>query len=195
MTEYSKEKLSALMDDELGINSESVMHTLVNNDDHKRTWSRYHLIGECLRGNLPKHIDLELADRIKEEIKNEPTILAPKHIARTFIKPVMGFAIAASVAVVAILGIQQTSTNPTQSLPTQSFAVNQLIPQNKHIVANAIEQPSIKNVKQLPAVSHIEARSRLNRYLVNYNEYRATAGMQVMLPYVRIVAYETDEQE
>ena len=39
----------------------------------------------------------------------------------------------------------------------------------------------------------VGAESRLNRYLVNYNEYRTNAGVQGMLPYVRIVAHEVEE--
>jgi hypothetical protein len=36
--------------------------------------------------------------------------------------------------------------------------------------------------------------ARLNRYLVNYNEYRNNAAVQGMIPYVRIVTHDEDKK-
>ncbi len=193
MSEYSREQISALMDGELENESKTTLQALINNDEHRQIWAHYHLIGECLRGNLSKYFDPNIADRISTAIKDEPTILAPKH-ATNFFKPIMGFAIAASVAVVVILGVQQTSLNPVTT-PTQTIASHQPDLSNHQLVTNVAVKPATQQVKPLPATMPVDARSRLNRYLVNYNDYSANAGMQGMLPYVRIVAYETDEQE
>jgi sigma-E factor negative regulatory protein RseA len=194
MSENSREQISALMDGELGNESKSIIQALGKNDEHRRTWARYHLIRDCLHGNLPEHIDLDIAARVSEAIKSEPSIVAPSHTTNV-LKPVLGFAIAASVAVIAILGIQQTNTTPSLSLPSQSIAIQQSIPAKQQLASNLIEQGYSQRVQQLPVATQIDAGSRLNRYLVNYNEYRANAGMRGMLPYVRIVSYETEEQE
>ena len=194
MSENKREQISALMDGELGNDPNSILQELGKNDEHRRIWARYHLIRDCLRGNLPEHINLDIAARVSEAIKSEPSILAPSHTTN-FLKPVLGFAIAASVAVIAILGIQQTNTTPSLSTPSQSIAVQQSIPANQQLASNLVEQGNTQRVQQLPVATHIDAGSRLNRYLVNHNEYRANAGMQAMLPYVRIVSYETEEQE
>ncbi len=193
MSEYSREQISALMDGELDNESKTILQALISSNEHRQTWAHYHLIGECLRGNLPKFFDPDIADRIKTAIKNEPTILAPRHTAN-FIKPIMGFAMAASVAVIVVLGVQQTSTKPA-TIPTRTIASNQPDLSSHQLVTNVAVQSATQQVKQLPAAMPADARSRLNRYLVNYNEYRANAGIQGILPYVRIVAYETDEQE
>ena len=194
MSKYSREQLSALLDDELGDETGITLQALGNNDEHRQTWSRYNLIGECLRGNLPEHIDPKIADKIRDAIESEPAILAPHRKTSRFLKPVMGFAIAASVAVVVILGLQQSNTSPS-FVPVQSLAINQSALPNQQLVTNDTQQQSGQYFKQLPVVKSVDAGSRLNRYLVNYNEYRANAGMQGILPYVRIVAYETDDQE
>jgi sigma-E factor negative regulatory protein RseA len=190
MNKNYREQISVLMDGELDDESLSILKDLSDNHEHRQIWCRYHLVGESLRGNLPSHVDLGLADRVSAAIKNEPNILAPKRTVTHFLKPVLGFAIAASVAVVAILGVRHTGTGPSIT-PTQSVAVHQpdiTSPQ----LANLSTEQEIQQVSptyKMPA----NATARLNRYLVNYNEYRTNAGVQGMLPYVRIVADEGEE--
>jgi hypothetical protein len=53
-------------------------------------------------------------------------------------------------------------------------------------------EPAIQNPLQNYRTT-ANAQTRLNRYLVNHNEYRSNAGVQGMLPYVRIVAHEVEE--
>ena len=38
-----------------------------------------------------------------------------------------------------------------------------------------------------------EAESALNAYLVEHNEFAPTSGMNGMLPYVRVVGYDSDK--
>ncbi|MBI4005319.1 MAG: sigma-E factor negative regulatory protein [Gammaproteobacteria bacterium] len=192
MNENYREQISALMDGELENMSPSILKRLSDNHEHRQIWCRYHLIGESLRGNLPRHIDQKLADRVGEAIKNEPNNLAPRFTVIRFIKPVMGFAIAASVAVVAILGVRQTGTSPSIT-PTQPIAVHQPEITSPQLATLSKEQETqqASHAYKLPADA--TAMARLNRYLVNYNEYRTNAGVQGMLPYVRIVADEGEE--
>ena len=197
MSEYKKQQISSLMDDESMHESSDVIHELGSHDELRHTWLRYHLIGDCLRGNLPEKVDLKLAERIGQAITAEPSILAPgRHT--TYMKPVLGFAIAASVAMVAIMGLQHTNTDPSFSIPSQPIALQQSVSSNQQVAGNYTKQGNrqqVQPVQHIPASTQINAGSRLNRYLVNYNEYRANAGMQGILPYVRIISYETEEQE
>ncbi len=193
MSKYSREQISALIDDELDDKSGGTIQSLSSHDEHRQTWLRYHLIGECLRGNLPERIDPNIADKVRNAIKNDPVIPFPINKASRILKPVMGFAIAASVAVVAILGLQQTTTSPS-FVPVQPLAKHQSTLSNQQL-ATIDTQQTRQHVRQLPVAKSVDGGSRLNRYIVNYNEYRTNAGMQGILPYVRIVAYETDDQE
>ena len=194
MSEHKRQQISSLMDDDSVHESSGVIHEFGSHDELRQTWIRYHLIGDCLRGNVPEKVDLKLADRIGQAIAAEPSILAPGRYT-TYMKPVLGFAIAASVAMVAILGLQHTNTDPSLSIPSQPIALQQPVTSNQQVAGNYSNQGNTPQVQQLPASTQINAGSRLNRYLVNYNEYRANAGMQGILPYVRIISYETEEQE
>ena len=108
MNEQKREQLSALVDDELTQEASSVIESLLEDNDAKQTWTRYHLIGDSLRGHLPGHIG-DISGNVSQAIASEPTILAPKKKSSDLMKPVMGFAIAASVAAVAIFNVQQAN--------------------------------------------------------------------------------------
>lgn len=194
MSEQNREHISALMDGELESGTPFVLKALEDSQEHRELWHRYHLIGECLRGNLPKHIDIHLADRIRASLENEPAILAPASntIRNQLVKPAIGFAIAASVTVAVILGVKQSGVGPASSTPAPTtIAANQTEPSaDYHQVVRVTAEPAIQNPSQRATAT---AQTRLNRYLVNHNEYRSNAGVQGMLPYVRIVAHEVEE--
>ena len=107
MNNSNKEQLSALMDDEFDGLEKNQVEQILKDPEALETWSRYHLISDSLRGNLPEHLDRELAEKVSGAVAKEPAIVAPARLPRTLAKPVAGFAIAASVAALAILGVQQ----------------------------------------------------------------------------------------
>ena len=188
MSETTKENLSALMDGELEQNADITIDALLKSSSLKSNWGNYHLIGDSLRQNLPPTLDSGLAQRISDEVKHEPTVLAPATSANRYLKPVAGFAIAASVAVMAIIGIQQNG--PAGVQPGQGdLAFNSDRGQTLISAQTVSSKLSDAQLQQARA----NARARLNSYLVNYNEYRANAGLQGMLPYARTVTFENKE--
>lgn len=191
MSEQSREQISALMDDELDSGSSFVLNALRDNPEFRKAWNHYHLIGETLRGNLPEYVDINLAERISRDINNEPAIIARQKNLNTLFKPVVGFAIAASVAAVTILGVRQIGNGPVAAPPGEIVASN---PQDTaYLPITTVSTSPVPENKVHEFKASVSAESRLNRYLVNYNEYRTNAGVQGMLPYVRIVAHEVEE--
>lgn len=193
MSEQSREQISALMDGELEYGAPFILNALRDNQEYREVWHHYHLIGESLRGNLPKHVDMHLADRISRILQNEPAILstARNTTRNPLLKPVIGFAIAASVTVAVILGVKQTGMGPAAT-PAPTVAANHSEPPADYQVARVTAEPSVQHQSQNYQAA-ADAQSRLNRYLVNHNEYRSNAGVQGMLPYVRIMAHEVEE--
>ena len=198
MSENSRELISALVDNELETGSVFILNALKENQEYRQVWQHYHLIGETLRGNLPEQIDINLVNRVSEAIQNEslPSIHGQKRLQQ-FLKPLTGFAIAASVTVVAILGIKQTEIEPgATGSSTPVVASNSITPENgNYRFATTTTTPVITNnqPQSQQYAMPVDAESRLNRYLVNYNEYRSNVGVQGILPYVRIVAHEVEE--
>ena len=190
MSEKSREQISTLMDDEQQTGSLFILSAMHKDREFRETWKRYHLIGETLRGNLPAYIDLELADRISSAIENEKSLHdTGRRGYPEFLKPVVGFAIAASVAVVAILGARQSAIEPAgqpvqfvAQQPVNTAPLPARVASSQTVDQSRASQDEIEN-----------AEARLNRYMLNYNEYRTNAGVQGMLPYVRIVAHDVEE--
>lgn len=199
MNEQKREQLSALVDDELTQEASSVIESLLEDDDAKETWTRYHLIGDSLRGHLPAQIG-DISGNVRQAIASEPTVLAPakksaNRKSSDLIKPVMGFAIAASVAAVAIFNIQQANQiSETGQIPEtgQSVIAQSSIATGQPSFTTSIATPQLVNQKtgQAQIYQAVNIDYRLNRYLVNYNEYRANTGVSRMPPHVWMVANE-----
>ena len=60
----------------------------------KSTWRRYHLIRDCLRGNLTDNVNNDFTENLKHELQNEPIIYTPKITKQFKREPIIGFAIA-----------------------------------------------------------------------------------------------------
>jgi sigma-E factor negative regulatory protein RseA len=96
------QELSTLMDGELEADAaERAIRGCCGNEELKRKWQAYHLIGDALRGEGPCRT--ASTRRIMEALHDEPTVLAPRpfHASRA---GRIAFAAAASVATVAVVG-------------------------------------------------------------------------------------------
>lgn len=193
MNEQNKELLSALIDGEID-GDNKMIDTLIHNQEMKDKWSRYHLIGDCLRGQLPETISGYATSCVTDALGDEPTVLAPQKSKQFNFKPLAGFAIAASVAMVAVFSVQRSNdVSPVStSASIAATSVNE-------IVAQPNETYSFPEVQMLPAsVSKTDtpeaiANQRLNNYLMNHNEYRSNGNVNGILPYVRLVTIESQE--
>ena len=121
MNEANKEQLSAFMDGETDGQRQDLVDQMLKDPELMGAWSRYHLVSDCLRQCLPERIDKELAGNISQALLKEPAILAPDRRAYPFVKPIAGFAIAASVAALAILGIQQQQVGGPHEIPQDTL--------------------------------------------------------------------------
>jgi sigma-E factor negative regulatory protein RseA len=119
MQDDKKEWLSALVDSHADLKD---LDQVINSDDNKDTWSRYHLMGDVMRGDAGDTIDVNLVSSIEAAIAQEPTIItlaAHRSLRQRFVESPLvqksshyigrtaQFAIAASVALVSLMGVQQ----------------------------------------------------------------------------------------
>jgi sigma-E factor negative regulatory protein RseA len=92
------EQLSQLVDGELE-NTEAARQIAALKDDAelRRTWDTYHLIGDAMRGHMATDFTAKLARRLRDE----PTVLAPRHVPQLPQLPKWSYSAAAAVAAVA----------------------------------------------------------------------------------------------
>jgi sigma-E factor negative regulatory protein RseA len=179
-----KEQLSAFMDSEAnGLEERRVLKTLETDLGLRATWERYQLIRAAIRRELSGALVPGLATRVARQIQDTPAAPAPSLLRR--VSPenairTMGIgAIAAAVAVFAIVGLQ--TLNQPASAPSTQVATGKTS-QSDYIRVGATGW----------STNQPELESALNVYLVEHNEFAPT-GMNSMLPYVRVVVYDSNQ--
>lgn len=179
MTEKVREQLSAFADDELGASEARLLVARAARDPAlRKTLEHYHLTGECLRGALARFHAPDLADRVMAALANETVGFNRRRVPR-WLKTASGLAVAASVAIIAILGVQQQANSP---LPSEIVPLT--AEQNAPVINYANFQPASWGQ------TRPEVRSQLNRYLLQHNEHAVHRPVQGMLPYLHIVVYD-----
>lgn len=189
MSEEKHEALSALVDGELSPNDgQRLLDQVLEEVSLKRRWRTYHLIGDVMRKHVIDQKGLNGPIDDANAVTPKPNIAGGKIAG---LHPLAGLALAASVALVAVLGIfalndtgkapvevAQTSTRIQVPVPAGSEPVS--------VVAGAvgIDLARMTWNDATPAVTN-----RLNGYLLTHNEHLSN-GMRGMLPYARIVAYD-----
>ncbi len=164
MTANAHEQLSALLDGELPEAEVAMAVRRVARDDALRAAAlRYSLIGDALRDELPAGRPANLVARVRAGLDAGtapvplPAVEAPARHGR-FARLAAGFAVAASVAVVALValpGRQQESVPPV-------------------LTANELVSPVPAQGMMIPPVYTRAAGGgpdRLTRYYVNHTEY------------------------
>jgi sigma-E factor negative regulatory protein RseA len=186
MSDEFNERLSALMDGEAGdLKGGFSLSEILADVNARGRWERYHLIKQSMKGELPPRVEKDFAAAVMAQIETEGLRLEstrrPVLDWLRFARPVAGFAIAASVAVVAVVTWQDL--NEGDEAP-QMVAQTPIAPADLAQAVPASAPQGTHWDHQQPAVE-----SRLNTYLVNHAEY-GSGRIQGMLPHVRVVGYD-----
>jgi len=202
MKQQTKENISAFLDYELQKHEiDRTLDRVEGSDELRGTWERYHLIGDIMRGEGVRISAAGIADQVREQIDREPAILAaPKPAGNIlsgqhWLKPAAGAAIAASVAAVTIVALPRfNGVDPVpETAPLAAAPINR--PATLPVQLVAAPAPTVdyrrtrgtrwKNLQQ-PSVE-----SKLNRFLVDHNEYAVSGGTSGIMPYATFVSYDS----
>ncbi|MGH8282868.1 MAG: sigma-E factor negative regulatory protein [Gammaproteobacteria bacterium] len=185
MMEKLREQVSALADDELPAGEHELLTRRFAAEKYLSIcWERYHLIGEAMRKALP-HVDTRgFADRIMAALDEEPGEEKRRSLGGYFGRIAAGVAVAASVAVVALIGLRHDGAR-MQSASAPSEIVPQALPLQTRPVAYGMVNNADWNGNSP------EVQAELNNYIINHNEISAVLSQQDMLPYFYIATYAT----
>ena len=197
----SNERLSAFVDGELeGPARDAIVDALYEDPELRRTWERFHLIGDAMRGTGPVPGADAIAREVGASLAGESVVRLKPRARRSRLHPLAGLAIAATIAGIAVLGLHRLDGGGVQpprvadaSRPESEAAVSALAaPDRSEVqVASVAGRPARTEASRLQwsgVAPDVEAR--LNAYLVSHNEY-AGDGVRGVLPYVRIVGYQS----
>jgi sigma-E factor negative regulatory protein RseA len=185
MSEYLRDQLSAFIDGELPKHEiELLFKRLDGNAELRATLARYTLIGESLRTRSAEGPSRTFAERVRAAVRESgPLVGGVTSAARMqewrWLKPVAGMAVAATVAAVAILGLQRMQ-DPLIESPQVAATVpaQPVIPEEA--TAGAAGSPSY--VVPAPASANsLVNTSRLTNYVVAHSEYSSPLGRRSVL--------------
>ena len=197
----SNERLSAFVDGELEAPArDEIVDALYEDPELRRTWERFHLIGDAMRGTGPVPGADAIAQHLGATLAGESVVRLKPRARRSRLRPLAGLALAATIAGIAILGLhrldgggvqppQIADASRSESATTVSSRV---APGRSEVrVASVVERSSGPEASRLQWSGVApDAEARLNAYLVSHNEY-AGDGVRGVLPYVRIVGYQS----
>ena len=199
MADNLEEKLSALVDGEMPREEiDSLLDGLKHDEASQMCWRHYHLISDALKNNLPDKLPEDFVNRISLALESEPLLSTPprrSYNSPAFLRPTIGFALAASVAAVAFIGLGWNNQTGMEQLPTLASNTTNPVPSAMTTVSAPAATVSYSNVHGRQwDVEQPELASKLNDYLINHDQYSAADGMHNgVLPQVRIVGYERSE--
>ena len=111
MNDTIRMQISAFIDDELPDNeSELLLRRLSQDAELRRVVARYLEIGRNIRHETELPNMATLRQRVAEELGFEPHVdePVPTPVRNRYVRPLAGIAVAATVAVLAIVGLQQS---------------------------------------------------------------------------------------
>ena len=216
------EKLSSFVDGELDkAQCETLISSMCKDEDMKSCLGRYQIISDSMKNQLPEGIKKDFIHCVMTAIESEPTIIAPpkttsrKHSSSgnviylpSFAKKVAGFAIAASVATIAVIGVQsqsQDTESQVVAMPKNSDFVrleNQssmtasvkpvIVPKSTSGYSTASSPVSRESVPQLRPARKFDPV--LQQYIVNHAQYASGSGVNDIFSHARIVASSQEKQ-
>jgi sigma-E factor negative regulatory protein RseA len=173
-----------------------LLDAVKNDAELQLKWKSYHLIRDGLRQELPANINFDIADKIALAIEAEPTILAPKKTWRDlplvsmtipFAKQGGQMAIAASVAVAMIIGVQQVN----QSEVNQPFNAAPPIPG----IQGGLSPVSFDQTRSIPNSDAVQQKRRINAYLTDHNQQLRLKTIQLSNDKSAIIGKDTNNEE
>ena len=175
MDKLGQEWVSAAVDGEL---DEQTLAELAADADSHEQWRDYHMIGDAMRGELPQTVAIDLSASIMAAIDEEPAIIAPKQPAvKPAVKPTSSkvvplfkqfgqYAIAATVAMVAVVGVQ--NYNQETLLDNSPLPVLNTRPLIGSASPVSLQTGAVQQNQSYTNEQVVDQRRRINAYIQDH---------------------------
>lgn len=175
------EHLSSLIDGELDPQeAAAVLDALCIDAELQRRWSDLQLVGDALRSTEVAACHVEgFCDRVRKSLAEEPTVLAPRRLARPAWRryALPGLAVAASVAALAFVAV------PMLRAPSPDVMAQKQVPATAPVVAStAVLASSQVEAKAAAAIANARA---LDAYFAAHRELTGGSPLPRAAAYLR----------
>ncbi len=187
MNEALREQISAYVDGELSENeAELLLRRMCQDADLRGLVAGYMTMGRAVRGDAYSMRVEELRVRVADELGEQSGSqlgVEPQPAVSRFMRPVAGVGIAAAVAVMALVSLQQVG--PVEPVGTTAA--------NSDLAAIAIDEVPLYTEPTVDQVSGNRPSGMLSRYYQQHNERAADIGGRGIL--TRLVELELRDGE
>ncbi len=209
MSEQISEQVSAFLDGELpNSETELVLKRLTRDGELRESFGRYALIGEAVRGGTLSLMTKGFAARVNLAIDGEPIPAgghAPQIRAARWWRPFAGAAVAAGVAAVAVVALQQRAVapglRPGAAVTAQRMAQSMVLPAQSNLLAqNAVlapggalqtpREPLVYTVPPASAAAAAMPPARLTNYVFAHSRYSSGLDQRGVMADLLIEAEE-----
>lgn len=172
------EQVSALADEQW---DDKAIDALLADPELQAQWARHHQIKDALQGEDVSLAGADFASKVSAAIAEEPTVLAPNSQATeptqksasnvvSFFRRAGQYAIAASVALVAIVGVQQMGQESVEESPLPVLNTNPVVGVSATPVSLSAPspQPSAVMPPHQTREQFIEQKRRINAYFQDH---------------------------
>lgn len=171
MTKETHEHLSSLMDGEISREtSRFLVRRLGADDELCATWARYHLVRDCLRHQDGGIANGDLCGKVQQALENEEFQEPARESARRWLKPVVGIAVAASVALMAV-GMVDPVSKSAPPVSSELAGSTQAAP--------FTSPPSLGTgpvSRQASLSGGLQSEQKMNSYLLRHYQATGTSG-------------------
>ena len=187
------ESLSAIVDGE--VRDDKILSALKDDAELAAKWQRYHLIRQGLRKEMPEMATFDISQQVAQALEQEPVILAPKRKWQDLplvsnVVPLVRqggqFAIAATVAVAMVLGVQQLNQ------PESEQPFNGGSPTTLSGIQGGLSPVSLEQTRTVPRSDVMEQRRQINAYL---NDHRHQLRIKASEHSTQTQAQQVDNEE
>ncbi|WP_218352674.1 sigma-E factor negative regulatory protein [Alteromonas lipotrueiana] len=169
-----QEKLSAFMDGEL--DSSEILSEIKQDAELQAKWHRYHVIRSGLRKEATVAPTFDITAQVAAALADEPVVIAPKQSmwkrwsgsgkVTPFAKHTGQLAVAASVALAVILGVQQM--NQPAPVNTPSGSAVPLIGTPGGLAPVSLEQT--RSLPRNDMAGMVEKKRKINALIADHNQ-------------------------
>ena len=158
-----KQEISALMDGELfDDEAEALLDKIKRSPDNHDEWHLYHVVGDVLRQS--DHFYADMSSGLRERLRVEPTVLAPRSRVKQKVK---WFVLSAAASVMAMALVAWMSLQ-ISSEPNQQISLHQKL--------DALHPASFP------------VKPAMNDYLMAHQEFSPSTEVQGAASFIRTVA-------
>jgi sigma-E factor negative regulatory protein RseA len=198
MNERMGESLSALMDDEANeLELERVLAQVSQDPDLRRSWMRYNVAQQAVQGSQIACLDWDISERVKSSLEvlgaTDPES-ADISFKQRMLRPLVSFAVAASVAATVVIGGQQLaligsddSYDYGHSVATNASPVGMLNSFGATTVQASYGMQAVPVLEPATSTAYQElALQRQRKYMQEHAEQAALNAPQGLIPFARV---------